>query len=137
VRDDHHYHDHDQDIQPDGEVGNPAKLLQCPHLAEHHTQHRPDETADDVADVTVDLVEPLAVTDDDDSHETEQLNGLQDVDDVPSDRPENAKGNISVALEGIAGRVKLQENSPELGLCQLLNSRISRSQTYLPPSVAC
>ena len=49
VRGDTHGDKHDQEIDPDGEIGEPSEFLQRSDLAQKEAGEGPDETADRVA----------------------------------------------------------------------------------------
>jgi hypothetical protein len=49
VRNNGHGHDKDDEVEPDGQIGNPTELLERADLANHHTGESPDKSADNVA----------------------------------------------------------------------------------------
>lgn len=59
---DTHGDEHDQEIDPDSEIGQPCEFLQRSDLAYQETGQRPDETADGIAQFEFrDLRESFAV----------------------------------------------------------------------------
>lgn len=72
---DTHGDEHDQEIDPHREVGQPSEFLQRSDLAEKETGQGPDETTDGVAQLELrGFRESFSVRDDDDADTAYELN---------------------------------------------------------------
>lgn len=102
VSDDGHDDDQGDDVHPDGQIGNPTEVPQCADLAHTDADQCPDQAQNAEADLTdgirgsqlhqrkqTNLIlgnerERLSITKDDDTNVEPQLEGLEDVDPMPS-----------------------------------------------------
>jgi len=114
VRDDGDGQDHDDDVDPDGKIGDPAEFLECTDLTKDHTKNSPDDAAHNIADAVVDLRQTLSVTNDNNTDVEEQLDRLKGVERVASVFAVDAESNVSVCLQREFVRVEAQEHVPDL-----------------------
>ncbi len=78
VRHDTHADEHDEEIEDDGEVGQPAELVQGPYLAGEEPHDGPDQAAHDVAQPELrNLRYRETVADDNNTDADGQLKGLE------------------------------------------------------------
>ena len=95
--DEAHGQEDDEQVDPDGEVGEPAEFLQRANLTEEEAGQGPDETADGVAQLELRRFgQRLAVGNDDDGHAAQQLDRLQDVETVAGRGTVEAERQIPV-----------------------------------------
>src|ERR1700722_4178592 len=99
VRHNSHSDEHDQEVYVDGQVCEPAILLQSTHLPDEESANGPDQTTDGITKVKFrNLRDSLSVADDNESDLTEQLDTLEDVDSVARDGAIDPEGHVSVIL---------------------------------------
>ena len=97
-----HGEEDDEEIHPDGRIGQPSEILQGSDLSQDHTGEGPDDAEHDEASVEIgDLGQTLAVGDDDNSDVEEQLDGLEDIDAVAAYCSIDTECNISIGLERV------------------------------------
>lgn len=74
----------------------------------------PYDTTSNIADVPIDLIQSLAILNDNDSDIEDKLYGLKNIQQVTCHRSISSKGDIAVRSQGIMVRVKLEEHVPDL-----------------------
>lgn len=96
-----HGDEHDNQVDEDSQVGQPAELLEGSDLAQEETGQSPHQTADGVAELELGgLGEGLTVGDNDDSNIAQQLNSLEDVDEVTAPGAVDTERQITEGLDG-------------------------------------
>lgn len=94
-----HRDEHNDQVDEDSQVGQPAELLEGSDLAQEETGQSPHQTADGVAELELGgLGKGLAVGDDDHTNIANQLNGLEDVDQVTGPMTIDTESNITKGL---------------------------------------
>jgi len=113
---------HDKDgeqVQKDGNVGRPREALQRPDLAEHEAgEHKDDETEDEAdagpaVGTLGDLRDGLAVAEDQDGDEEEELETLAKVDQAAGDGAKDTVVEVTKPVQGVSVRVETQESLPD------------------------
>ena len=74
----------------------------------------PNDAACNIADITVDLIKPLTVHNDNDSNIEDELYGLEDIQQVARHGSISSEGNVAVRSQRIMVGVKLEEHIPDL-----------------------
>ena len=88
VSDEAHGEEDDEEVEPYGEVSEPAELLEGADLANEEACEGPDKAADGVAELEFGgFGESFAVGNNDDGNIADELDGLQDVHAVTSPIP--------------------------------------------------
>lgn len=108
-----HGGDDDKDVHPDSGISQETELGQTSDLADNGTCDGPDENEDGIATFTLCyLGETLTITQDDDSNVTEQLDGLEEVDEITSVLAIDTANDITVVSQRVFDRVQVQELVP-------------------------
>ena len=114
VGNDPHGDEHDHQVHPDGRVREPAILGQRPHLTDAEAHDAPQQTADGITQFELrDLRNGLSVADDNQTHPTNQLDTLEDVDDVARNGPVQSEGQVTVVLHWEFVGIEAQEDPPQ------------------------
>lgn len=119
VRDQAHDDEHAQQVYPDGEVGQPREPLHGADLADDHAREGKDEHAHDEAEPRAgavdlrDLGDGLAVEEDEEGDDDEELDRLGDVDEVARPGAETPEEEVGVVADRVAVRVEAEEQLPQ------------------------
>ena len=96
----------DEEVDPDGKVGQPSKFLQRANLADEKAPNCPDKAADGVTQLEFGgLRECFTIGDCDDRDIAEELDRLEDVQAVSTDMAVEAESDIAIRLAGEFVRV--------------------------------
>lgn len=101
-----HGHEHDNDIQPYVNVGEPRKVAQGANLSAESTKDGEEDVQGDVAELELyEGGKRLAVTDDEERDVEHELERLDDVKDVADNAPKGPLAQIGVTLYGVLFRI--------------------------------
>lgn len=96
-----HGDEHAKQIQPDGDIGEPAKLLQGSNLTDQETDNGPNQTANDITEFELDsLGKGLPRTHDNQADIKQQLDSLQDVEEIAHVEAVDTEAQITEASNG-------------------------------------
>jgi hypothetical protein len=109
-----HGDEHDEQVDPDGEVCEETKLLESPDLAKEKSGNGPYDDTDRVAEFEfADLGESFSITDKDDGNVQEQLERLERQDEVSCCASVDTESKVRICSHGVLIRVKTHEAVPE------------------------
>lgn len=109
-------HDDDEgdDVDPDGQVGEPTDTLQRSDATENHADHHEDDETGDEANLFArQLSNGCTAAENQDGNRHELLNGLGDVDEVTSEWTVNSEVGITERDHGEARGVEAKEDPPQ------------------------